>query len=151
MTDSWYVNWCIDNTIVISSEMTFSLMKDRKLCNVIMHVTSANQKTESFLYCWLCPNVMFDIACFFAFVWAFDIISSILAIRQMWHLPSSSGTPSRHAGSNTRSALLTSCTTWLRSPVSPSYKHMYTAVGYHMETMIVIMVNIFLWTKLSMH
>jgi len=57
-------------------EMTsYATTKRGKFCNVITHNDiSANQKTESFVYRWLCALAMFDVTCFTAFVGASDII-----------------------------------------------------------------------------
>jgi len=47
----------------------------------------ANQKTESFVYRWLCTYAMFDVTRFSAFVGITDVISSILSIRKLYIQP----------------------------------------------------------------
>jgi len=61
-------NWRIDNPFVGQSEMTFGSTKSRQWFNVITHVILANQKTESFVFCWLLAHAMFDTTCFPAFI-----------------------------------------------------------------------------------
>ena len=68
------------------SEMTFCPTKGGKLYKVIMHrVIWANQKTESFVYCWLHAHAAFDITCVPAFVGGWDVISSVLTICLFQH------------------------------------------------------------------
>jgi len=44
----------------------------------------ANQKSEYFVYSWLCAHEMFDITCFPAFVRALHVILSIMLIRKLF-------------------------------------------------------------------
>ena len=78
-TGGWLI--VVSTTHLSASEMTFGLNTCRNFRNVITHnVIWANQKTESFVYRWLCTNSMFDVTYFSAFVRALDVISIILAI-----------------------------------------------------------------------
>jgi len=62
-------------------EMTFSLIKGRKLHYVVTHnVIWANQKIKSSVYRWLCAK--FNVTCFLTFIRASDVISSVLWIRK---------------------------------------------------------------------
>jgi len=68
----------IDGTL----EMSNAPIRGGKLCNVITHnVVWANQKTESFMYHWLCTLAMFDVNVLSAFVRASDVILRIQSIR----------------------------------------------------------------------
>jgi len=74
--------WCMElrycQAICQPSEMATALTKGEKLRNFIMHnIIKTNQKTESFVHCWLCTHVLFDIS---AYVRAPDIISNVLSI-----------------------------------------------------------------------
>jgi len=65
--------------------MSYALTNIGKLCNVITYnVVWANQKTESFVYCWLYALTMIDVTCFPAFLGASDLISSILRYDDYW-------------------------------------------------------------------
>ena len=51
------------------------------LCNIRMcSIIWANQKAESFVYCWLCALVIFYLTCFPTFVGTSNVISSVLFI-----------------------------------------------------------------------
>ena len=61
--------------------MTFGLTKGGNSHNAIIHnVIWKNQKTESFVYHWLCPCATVGVTCLSAFVRASDIISFFLLI-----------------------------------------------------------------------
>ena len=69
----------IRQSLVTLSEMMFGPTKGGKSSNVMMHsIICADQKSESFVYCLLCPLATYDILCFTALV---DVFSSILSIR----------------------------------------------------------------------
>ena len=73
-------NWCIKNLFVKPSEVTLYVTKGENLHYVIRYnIIWANQKTESFVYCSLCPLAKFDVMCFPAFVGALDVILSVLS------------------------------------------------------------------------
>ena len=67
-----YVDWAMDNPFVGPSGMTFCRTNYWTLCNVIRQNVIWDQKTESFVYHWLCLHLMFNDTCFPAFVGALD-------------------------------------------------------------------------------
>ena len=78
---SAFYNRRFDIPLVGPSEMTVVSTKGGNLHNIIMYnIIWANQKTESFVYHWLCGHAMFDVTCFPAFVVATDVILSIMSI-----------------------------------------------------------------------
>jgi len=79
--------WCIDNPSITTFKMSSDIRQKAGIyvtlyCIMSSHsVIWTNQKTQLFVYRWLCVHAMFDITCFHTFVGKSNAISHVLLIR----------------------------------------------------------------------
>jgi len=77
----YYLNWRINGQSICQT-IWINIMSDKESLHYVItyNVIWANQKTESYVYCWLRALAMFDVMRFPTFVRASDVISSVLSI-----------------------------------------------------------------------
>jgi len=112
-------NWCINNLFVEPSEMTLCVTKGGNLHYVIKYnVIWANQKTESFVYHWLCPLAKFDRMCFPAFVGALDVILSVLPNDRVTFIHGQNTATNLQCPSPTPAVCVCLMASWGHSPIT---------------------------------